>query len=54
MHMNNCNCCAQPMVEGMHTTANGLYLVETLECVNDNCAKPTMVDIAYHKVEDPY
>jgi hypothetical protein len=49
-----CNCCAQPMVEGMHTTANGLYLVEILVCVNDNCAEPTMVDIAYHKVEDPY
>ena len=42
------------MVEGMRTTFNGLYHIETLECVNDNCAMPTMVAIAYHKVEDPY
>jgi len=48
----NCNCCAQSMVEGFGRTFNGLYHMETVECVNPNCERPTSVVTAYHKVEE--
>jgi hypothetical protein len=48
-----CNCCGQPMVEGTGRTFNGLYHLETLECVNDNCDRPTSVVLSYSKEEEP-
>lgn len=49
-----CNCCNTQLVEGFTPSWDRTLLYETLECVNDECAKPSKMTLSITKNEVEY